>query len=99
MTLLEKFGELEARLTAKSITIYWGHQFAFGMTSGFPYESGRVVQIRAGEIHVKVNDANFSVPLFWICESILNELWCAYKEECKESLPPATYKEIMRGLE
>ena len=99
MTTLEKIGNLEARLAAKNIALYWIRQFAFGRQSAYPYQMGRVTQIRAGEVHFSLNATNSSIPLTWLHEYILLQLWDAYKLECREHFPHFLYEEIIDGLE
>jgi hypothetical protein len=101
LTTLQKICTLNARLTtetAQPVAIYWHHPFAmcFGET---PHRVGYVWRIHATHVYFKIDDKIYSLPLTWLSESMLKDLWSAYKRECEETLPKERYKEVMKGLE
>lgn len=102
LTTLQKITTLEARLTtlsAQPVAIYWRNPFAFCRVSSFPYHCGKVTTIRGTDIHFNIGSQDCGIPLTWLSEGILKQLWKAYKRECEETLPKERYEEVMKGLE
>ena len=99
LTALQKINTLQARLTtlsAQPVQVYWHDYFAMCRTSSGNW--GRVTEIRNSDVHFKIGDKNYSIPLTWLSNHILDELWKAFLRECKEALSADRFAKETEGL-
>jgi len=98
LSTFQKITTLAGRIAAKCAHVYWTHYFAMGIGDGMGHEGGKVFEIRGSELHGHINGNPYYLPLTWLSETYLKQLWTSYLKECEYSLTKEFYNEVTRGL-
>lgn len=98
LSTFQKITTLAARIAAKCAHVYWKSHFSMGFVEGYADECGKVFEIRGSSLHGTIKGVAFFLPLAWLSESYLKQLWTSYVKECEYNLTKECYNEVTRGL-